>query len=74
MASSSSSAVSIPNGLSLNKANSSKLDYLYEVYVEPEVVNPTSLPLINPYTIFAKKSFSPSRGKKIVNPISSKRS
>ena len=61
MASSSSSAVSMPSGLSLNKVNSSKLDYLYEVSVEPEVVNPTSLPLINPYTVFTKKSFSPSR-------------
>ena len=61
MAVPSSSVVSMPSGLSLNKINSSKLDYLYEVSIEPEVVNPTSLPLINPYTVFTKKSFSPSR-------------
>ena len=52
MASSSSSAVSIPNGLSLNKANSSKLDYLYEVSVEPEVVLPLYLLLtLIPYLL-----------------------
>ncbi|CDP21822.1 unnamed protein product [Coffea canephora] len=61
MTTSSSSSVSTSSGLVLNKINSSKLDYFYEVFVEPEVVNPASLPLINPYTTFGKKSFSPTR-------------
>ena len=47
--------------LVLNKINSNKLDYLYEVSVEPEVVNPTSHPVINPYSVYGKQSFSPVR-------------
>ena len=61
MTTSSSSSVATSSGLVLNKVNSNKLDYLYEVSIEPEVVNPTSLPIINPYSAFGKKSFSPSR-------------
>ena len=44
--------------LSLRKSVSNKLDYLYEVSIEPEVVNPTSLPLINPYSAFGKQQLS----------------
>lgn len=47
--------------LSLRKTNSSRLDYLYEISVEPKTVNPTSLPLVDPYSAFDKQSFSPFR-------------
>ena len=44
--------------LILHKSNSNKLDYLYEISIEQEAVNPTSLPLINPYSAFGKQAFS----------------
>ena len=61
MSSSTSSSITISSGLVLNKINSNKLDYLYEVFVEPDMVNPTSLPVINPYTAFGKQSLAPLR-------------
>ncbi|CDP18017.1 unnamed protein product [Coffea canephora] len=50
---------STSSDLVLNKTNSNKLDYLYEVSVEPKVVDPTSHPVINPYSVYGKQSFSP---------------
>ena len=52
---------STSSDLVLNKTNSNKLDYLYEVSVEPKVVDPTSHPVINPYSVYGKQSFSPVR-------------
>ena len=53
--------ISTSNGLVLKKTNSNKLDYLYEVSIELEVVNPTTLLVINPYSAFGKQEFSPLR-------------
>ena len=36
-----------------------KLDYLYELSVEPEQVNPTSLPLLDPCSSFPRLNTSP---------------
>ena len=47
---------SLSVSLSLKSSNNNKLDYLYEVSIEP--VNPTSLPLINPYSVFSKLASS----------------
>ena len=55
MSASNSTSITTMSGLVLNKVNSNKLDYLYEVSVEPEVVNHTSFPVINPHTIFQLK-------------------
>ena len=52
-------SASTSSELVLNKTNSNKLDYLYEVSVESEVVNHTFLPVINPYSAFRKQQFSP---------------
>ncbi|CDP20491.1 unnamed protein product [Coffea canephora] len=62
MASSSkSSVVTTDSGLQIKTVHSNKLDYLYEISIEPEVVNPTSIPTINPYSAYGKQSFSPTR-------------
>ncbi|CDP19458.1 unnamed protein product [Coffea canephora] len=57
----SSRSTSIASGLKIETIHSNKLDYLYEVSIEPEVVNPTSIPVINPYSASEKQSFSPTR-------------
>ncbi|CDP16520.1 unnamed protein product [Coffea canephora] len=62
MASSSKfSSITTDSGLEIKTVHSNKLDYLYEVSIEPEVVNPTSIPTINPYSAYGKQSFSPTR-------------
>lgn len=60
MASSSSSTT--PSTLSLSRTTGSKIDYLYEVEFHPEnQINSTAFPILNPYSIFSKQSFSPLR-------------
>ena len=60
MASSSkSTSITTASGLKIETIHSNKLDYLYEVSIEPKVVNTTSIPVINPYNAFGKPFFSP---------------
>ncbi|CDP21259.1 unnamed protein product [Coffea canephora] len=67
MASSSKfSSITTDSGLEIKTVHSNKLDYLYEVSIEPEVVNPTSIPTINPYSAYGKQSFSPTRVIKLI--------
>ena len=47
------------SSLNLSRSSSNKLDHLYEVSVEPEQVNPTSLPLLDPYSSFSRLNTSP---------------
>ena len=46
------------SSLNLSRSSSNKLDHLYEVSVEPEQVNPTSLPLLDPYSSFSRLNTS----------------
>jgi len=60
--------------LSTHSAN--KIDYLYEVNIVPESANnngaiiPTDLPLVNPYSAFARSKFSLQNFKSLVMPRS----
>lgn len=46
----------------VSKNTTSKVDYLYEIEVQPEnQIASTSFPIINAYSIFSKQSFSPLR-------------
>ena len=47
------------SSLSLSRSSLNKLDHLYEVSVEPEQVNPTSLLLLDPYFSFSRLNTSP---------------
>lgn len=47
-----------PRTLSFRRSNLDRLGYLSEVTIEPEQINPTSLPLKNPYSTFVKISYS----------------
>ena len=49
-----SQLTSDPSSLSFHKSTSDRLEYVSEIIVEPDKINPTELPIINSYATFVK--------------------